>query len=142
MNHIEKQTLPNIIHNFSRIRFMAILYSIPIFLSSLLITAHFYRNGATIVALFCLVSPALLLLRRSWVPKLSTCLLLLFSLEWIRTTVIFVEQYKLYGKSYEKLVTIMALVILFTLFSAIVFRAGVMRETYRDHDDDYLVIRR
>lgn len=120
---------------------MLILYSLPIFFSSLLIAAHFYRAGSVLFAVFCLFVPGLLLLRRYWVPRVVTFFLIAFSVEWIRTTMLFIEQYKAYDKPYGRLVTIMGAVIVFTLLSAGVFRLSTLKKRFR-RNDDYLILRR
>ena len=116
---------------------MVILHSIPISLSSLIISAHFYRNGFVIVSIVCLLPPLLLLLKRKWVPKLMTFLLVLFALEWVRTMLSYIDEYKLQERSYNKLVVILLLVIFFTLLSSIVFKTKAMRKRYTK-DDEYL----
>ncbi len=120
---------------------MLILYSLPIFFSSLLIAAHFYRGGSVLLAVFCLFVPAILFLRQFWVPRIVSLLLIVFSIEWIRTTLLFVEQYKMYEKPYGRLVTIMGAVIVFTWLSAGVFRIGAMKKRFR-RNEDFLIIRR
>lgn len=113
------------------------IYSIPIFLSSLIISAHFYRNGFVIVSVLCLLSPLLLLLRRRWIPKLIIFLLVLFALEWVRTMLSYIDEYKLQERSYDKLVVILLLVIFFTLLSSIVFKTKAMKKRYTK-DEEYL----
>lgn len=120
---------------------MVILYSTPIFLSTLIISAHFYRNGFAIVSVLCLLAPLLLLVKRRWTPKLITCLLVLFTLEWVRTMLSYIEEYRLLEKSISKLVVILLLVILFTLLSSIVFKSKTMKKRYQENDE-YLWFRR
>jgi hypothetical protein len=120
---------------------MVILYSIPVILSSLIISAHFYRNDFVIVSIICLLSPLLLLFRKRWIPKLMTFLLILFTLEWVRTMLSYVDEYKLQERSYNKLVVILLLVILFTLLSSIVFKSKTMKKRY-EKDDEYLILNR
>ncbi len=121
---------------------MAILYSIPIILSSLLIAAHFIRYDFKLMAIFCLLLPALLLFRRTWVPKVITTFLLLYSIEWVRTMVSLVEQYKLQERPFLKLVIILLSVIVFTLLSSAVFKSQTMKNRYQEVDDGYLKLGR
>lgn len=120
---------------------MVILYSIPVILSSLIISAHFYRNAFVIVSIICLLSPLLLLFRKRWIPKLMTFLLILFTLEWVRTMLSYIDEYKLQERSYSKLVVILLLVILFTLLSSIVFKTKSMKKRY-EKDDEYIILSR
>lgn len=116
---------------------MITLFSIPIFLSSLIISAHFYRNGFVIISVLCLLSPLLLLFKRRWIPELITFLLVLFALEWVRTMFSYINEYQLQQRPYNKLAVILLSVIVFTLLSSTVFKTKVMKKRYKE-DDAYL----
>jgi hypothetical protein len=117
---------------------MAIFYSIPVVLSSFVITAHFYRNNFQLVGFFCLLLPLLLFLKRSWVPKIVTAFLVLYSIEWLRTMLYLTDQYKLQGRPFSKLILILSSVIVFTLLSSVVFKSQVMKKRYGQEEDRYL----
>jgi hypothetical protein len=120
---------------------MIVLYGSPVFLSAVMIAAHFYRSSLVILALFCLLSPLVLLLKSPWVPKFMTALLVLFALEWLRIMVSFIHQYKLQEIPYIKLVMILSSVILFTLFSSAIFRTKAMKKRYHGDDEGIWFIR-
>ncbi len=121
---------------------MVILYSLPIALSSLVIAAHFYRNDLQPVAVFCLLLPLLLFVKRSLIPKMMTSFLFLYSIEWLRTMSYFIDQYKLHGRPIGKLVMILSSVIVFTLLSSVVFKSQAMTQRYSQEDDGYLRLNR
>jgi len=121
---------------------MVILYSIPIVLSSFLIAAHFIRNDLQLIAVACLLLPLLLLFRKSWIPKLTTAFLVLYSIEWVRTMFSFIEQYKVQERPFLKLVMILSSVIALTLLSSTVFKTQAMKKRYREDNDGYLKINR
>ena len=58
---------------------------IPVFISFLLLGAHFVRAGQTILAVALLCVLLLLLIRQYWVPWIMQLILLLGAVEWLRT---------------------------------------------------------
>jgi hypothetical protein len=109
---------------------MFTVFSLPVILSSLLISAHFYRAGILPLSLVCLLFPLLLLSRNRWIPRLLTMFLLLSATEWLRTMLFFIEQYQDAGHSWTRLAIILTSVSLFTAFSALVFRTTPMKKRY------------
>ena len=101
---------------------MIILSSIPIILSSFLIAAHFFRIDLQFAVFFCLLSLLLLFFKKSWIPKIKTFFLFLYSVVWSMTMLHFIDQYKLQERPFGKLVIILLSVIAFTLLSSVVFK--------------------
>ena len=73
---------------------------LPVILSLLLLGAHFYRGGLPLLTLLCGVLPALLFLRKPWVPRLFQVLLLLGALEWLRTLYVLAAMRIAWGESW------------------------------------------
>ena len=121
---------------------MVIICSFPVFISALLIAAHFYRNGFVLAALLCLLCPFLLFLKSRWIPKLISLFLLLASLEWSRTLFNLINAYKSAGLPYGRLTIILTSVILFTMFSALVLKSKTMKARYSNLDNKSLTIKR
>lgn len=109
---------------------MNLLRLLPVILSFLLLGAHFYRAGLVVVAGLCIVSLFLLLLRKSWVPRLFQVLLLLGALEWLRSMYFFIAMRIAWGESWTRLAVILGTVALLTALSGLVFRNGKLRTYY------------
>jgi len=109
---------------------MNFLRVLPVILSLLLLGAHFYRGGLPAVSVACLALPLLLLLRKSWVPRLFQVLLLLGALEWLRTLYGFVAMRIAFGEPWLRLAIILGAVALATGLSGLVFRVRKLRIFY------------
>ena len=95
---------------------------IPVILSFLLLGAHFYRSGQVVLSGFCIAVLFLLFLRKSWVPRMFQLLLILGSLEWLRTLYIFAAMRIAWDQPWTRLAIILGAVALFTALSGLVFR--------------------
>lgn len=95
---------------------------LPVLLSALLIAAHFLRLGAPGTVLLCLAFPALLLLPQTWAPRLVQGILLLASLEWIRTLIANLGQRQALGEPWLRMAIILGAVAAFTAASALAVR--------------------
>ncbi|MEE4241043.1 MAG: hypothetical protein V2I36_06230 [Desulfopila sp.] len=111
-------------------------------MSSLLIAAHFYRNGMPVLAVLCLLVPLLLSIKKRWVPAVVIFFLLLYSIEWLRTLLDLLDRYNVAGESSNRLTIILIAVILFNLLSTGIFRTKLMRRRYSAEKNDYLWIAR
>ncbi len=105
---------------------------LPVFISFLLLAAHFVRAGQNILAFILLFLLLLLALRKSWVPWVIQLTLLLGAIEWLRTLV-FVAQVRMeFGVPWARLAIILGSVALFTALSSLVFRSKGLRKRYSD----------
>ena len=102
----------------------------PVIISMLLLAAHFLRSGWLIVSVACVLLPFLLLLRRHWVPRLFTVVLVLGSLEWLRTLYGFAAMRIAFGEPWTRLAVILGAVAAFPLLSVLVFRPLALRQFY------------
>jgi hypothetical protein len=110
---------------------------LPVFISCLLLAAHFYRAGQLVLVSISLLMILLLAVRQSWVPRLVQMGLLLGGLEWLRT-LYFIAQLRIdYGMPWTRLAMILGSVALFTALSALVFKSHSLRRRYLlQHDDE------
>jgi len=106
--------------------------TLPIIISFLLLSAHFYRAGMAIPAGVSLAMPLFLLLRKSWVPRLLQILLLLGALEWLRTLIMFASLRIENGQAWTRLAIILGAVALFTTLSGLVLRSKALRSRYTE----------
>jgi len=83
-----------------------------------------------IVSIIFLIIPILLFLNKQWIPKLIQIVLIVGSLEWIRSLFYYVNQRQELGEPYFRLVIIIGVVALFTILSALVFKNKKIKELY------------
>ena len=107
----------------------ALLY-IPVVLSLLVLGAHFLRFGNWIGVFAALLLVALLFLRRPWVARLMQVVLVLGSLEWLRTMYELGHIRALHGQPYGRMLFILGVVAAVTLCSALLFQSKTLRKTY------------
>ena len=102
----------------------------PVVISFLLLAAHSYRAGQAMLAGLCIVILLLLFLRQTWIPRLVQVLLVLGSLEWLRTLYFLVAERIAFEEPWIRLVFILASVALFTALSGLVFNSKALRKRY------------
>ena len=103
----------------------------PVVLSFVLLAAHFSRNDVPPLVLLCLLIPFILLLKRSWVPRLLQLLLGLGALEWIRTAMALARQRIDAGEPWMRMALILAAVALVTAGSAVLLQSARLQQRYR-----------
>jgi hypothetical protein len=103
---------------------------IPTLLSLLVLAAHFFRAGQTVLTLICCAAPLLLLVRRTWATRLLQVILVVGALEWVRTTLqiqaIRLEQ----GRDWQRMAVILYSVAAFTFASGLVYFLPPLRRHY------------
>jgi len=109
---------------------MNFLKLLPVFISFLLMAAHFLRAGHTAVALVLLFLLLLLILRKTWVPWMIQLTLLLGAVEWLRTLFSVAQVRSEMGMPWTRMAIILGAVALFTAFSGLVFRSKALRKRY------------
>ena len=102
----------------------------PVVLSFVLLAAHFSRNDVPSLVLLCLLIPFILLLKRSWVPRLLQLLLGLGAVEWIRTAVVLAGRRIDAGEPWLRMALILAAVALVTAGSAFLLQTARVRRRY------------
>ncbi len=109
---------------------MRFLYLVPPICSFLLISAHFQRAGLTVVALFCLGIPFILIIKHPLSVRFVQLSLFLACVEWLRTLFSYVSYYNELGVSWVRLACILAAVIVLTLCSLFIFEKKSVRLRY------------
>ena len=94
---------------------------LPVIFSFLILSAHFYRADALPLAIIAFLAIFLLFLKEKWVARFTQILLLLGTIEWLRTLFIFVSERRMLGLPWERLVFILGGVAFFTGASTLVF---------------------
>lgn len=103
---------------------------LPVVISLILLAAHFYRAGQYVLVLVSLVFVFLLLIRKTWVPRLTQLALLLGAFEWLRTLYFIVQTRVEFGLPWNRLAIILGVVALFTALSGLVFRNKALCKRY------------
>jgi hypothetical protein len=104
--------------------------ALPI-LSLIVLGAHFYRAGSTVLVVIVLAVLALLAVRRRWAMRVVQAALLVGAFEWSMTTFELAFWRAAAGQPMFRLVLILAVVTAFTAASALVFQTERLRAVYR-----------
>ncbi|OFX24427.1 MAG: hypothetical protein A2033_09910 [Bacteroidetes bacterium GWA2_31_9] len=83
-----------------------------------------------ILSILCLLIPFTLFIKNKWIPRIIQILLILGSMEWIRTIFIFVEERKMYDMPWMRLAIILGSVALFTALSGLLFQIKSVKRFY------------
>ena len=103
---------------------------LPVFLSALVLAAHFLRAGRFSLTTICLLFPAILLIRHKVSARVVQVVLVLGSLEWVRTLVMLASHRQAVGEAWTRMAIILGVVAVLTAVSALVFRMKALRERY------------
>jgi hypothetical protein len=122
---------------------MNVFIAIPTVLSFLVLAAHFYRAGNSILAGACVIAPfVLLIFRREWAVRVVQAMLLLGALEWVATLVRLIDERAREGRPWMRMAAILGAVALFSFGSMILllwFRVRPRRRSMppppMTHDD-------
>ena len=109
---------------------MNFLYLSPVFLSIILLAAHFLYAGYFILVFMVLASLLILLIRKPWAARIIQIELVLGGIEWIRAALNYVEIRQANNMPWTRLVIILGAVALVTVVSALVFRSRSLKERY------------
>jgi hypothetical protein len=107
-----------------------VLLYIPIVLSLVVLGAHFLRDGNSVGVFATLVVIGLLFVRRPWVARLMQVVLVLGTLEWLRTMYELAQVRALHGQPYGRMLVILGVVGAVALCSALLFQTADLKKTY------------
>ena len=108
---------------------MVFLISIPALFSSLVLAAHFFRNGQLLLTLACCLAPWLLAFRATWATRVLQFLLFLGALEWVRTILSIAAERAADGRPWHRMAIILGSVSLTALLSALWLKQWPHRQT-------------
>ncbi len=103
----------------------------PLVLSLLLLSAHFLRYGYIPLVISILLFPIILIFKKPAAARATQIILLLGTVEWIRTTVSTIIFREHIQQSWGRYLIIMASVALFTFISVFVFFSKNLKMRYR-----------
>lgn len=110
---------------------MLLLSLLPPLSSLLALALHFYRSGNFPVLLLCLLLLVTLLIRHPWAARLLQAVLVIGSVEWVRTGILLSLARIEMGAPVLRLALILGGVALGTACSLLVFRTRRMRRYFR-----------
>ncbi len=106
------------------------LIIVPVVLCLVVLGAHFLRYGNWIGVLGSLLLIALLTVRRRWVARLMQLVLILGTLEWVRTLHELVQVRAATGQPFTRMAVILGVVAAVTFCSALLFQSPTMKRRY------------
>ena len=109
---------------------MAALRLTPVFLSLLLLAAHFLRAENIVLVVLIFLVVGLLFVKRPWSARVVQIVLVLGAIEWILTLSGLVARRLEMGQPYGRMVVILGSVAFLTAMSALVFRTKTLRERF------------
>ncbi len=107
----------------------------PVFISFLLLAAHFMHAGQTALIILVLLLPLMLIFKKTWVPRVFQLVLLIGAVEWMRTLMLIAQARIGFGEPWIRMALILAVVALFTALSSLVFRNKALRMRYSAGDN-------
>ena len=110
---------------------MNFLRLLPVFISFLLLAAHFLRAGQVVFVVGLLALLLLLFIRKFWVPWVIQAILLLGAVEWIVTLYSVAQLRIASGEPWTRMAIILGAVALFTALSGLVFRSKALRDRFQ-----------
>ncbi|MDP6046191.1 MAG: hypothetical protein QGG25_11325 [Phycisphaerae bacterium] len=110
---------------------MNIVRLLPVILSAVLLTAHFFRARMLPLAAVSLAFPFVLLVPRRWAARLVQVVLVLGALEWVRTMLMLIMVRKAEGRDWTRMAIILVVVAAITAASALVFGLEALKKRYQ-----------
>ena len=112
-------------------RLLTTIQLLPPVFSLLLLSAHFLRYGILPLVIILLLFPIILIFRKPAATRGVQIILVLGTVEWIRTTVSTIIFREHIQQPWGRYLIIMASVSLFTFISALVFYSKNLRVRYK-----------
>jgi len=109
---------------------MIVLRLLPLIFVQLLFVAHIMRSFGIIWAMAILILLFTLFIRREWIIRLWQIIIAFEIVEWIRTTIVIVQLRLAVEMPYLRLLIIMGVVILFSLFVIFWVQKSIIKKFY------------
>jgi hypothetical protein len=104
------------------------LRALPVFLSALVLAAHFFRSRQLALVAVSIALPLFLLVRKRWSARVVQAGLVIGALEWVRTLAFFAGQRMDVGRPWGRLAVILGAVAALTALSALAVRVPPVRD--------------
>ena len=110
--------------------FLTAIQLLPPLFSLVLLAAHFLRSGNIVLVIILLLSPVILIIRKPVTARIIQILLVLASVEWIRTTVLTIIYRVHIEEPWGRYLIIMGTITLFSFLSIFVFFLNNLKASY------------
>ncbi|MCP4602992.1 MAG: 4Fe-4S binding protein [Proteobacteria bacterium] len=114
---------------------MLFVHVAPVLLAALLMGAHFLRIGNLGLVAACLITPTILLIRRSWIPVIAQLLLIIGAAMWLEIAIELVRYRAAIGEPWTRMLIILGIVALFTALSSLTFFRATLKHWYSKHSE-------
>ena len=104
---------------------------IPVYLSAILLGAHFMKTGIYPLVFFSVLFPFLLFIKNKWIVRLIQFILILGAIEWLRSLYFYISEREMTGEPWGRLAIIICSVSLFTAGSSLIFLLKSLKRRYR-----------
>ena len=102
----------------------------PLIVASLLLAAHFLRDGNLVLTLGCVLVPLLLFVKSRWSWLAAQLFAYVGAAIWLYTTTAIVQQRIYWGEPWVRVVLILGGVALFTAWAGLLLHAQPVKERY------------
>ena len=106
-------------------------YFLPVILCFMLSAAHFHRAGLISLTVLCLLFTVMLFWQNRLAARIIQLILVVLSLEWLRSIVYYTRVRIENGDDWLRLVIILSVVTLGHLATVFIFRTSYMKKRYR-----------
>ena len=103
---------------------------IPLIIAFLLLGAHFLRSGHIILAGASLLIPLLLLIKKRWSLLFVKGLTYSGAIVWMQTTFFLVQQHRMAGAPWIRMMLILSGVTIFTLYAGYLLNSDIVKRRY------------
>jgi len=107
-----------------------IIRLIPLIIAFLLLGAHFLRGGHMILAGVSILAPLLLLIKKRWMLLLVQWLAYSGALVWIQTTFSLIQQRRMTGVPWVRMLLILSGVTVLTLYAGYLLSSDIVKRRY------------
>jgi hypothetical protein len=108
-----------------------IIRLIPLIIAFLLLGAHFLRSGHLILAGVSVLAPLLLLIKKPWILLFVKWLDYSAAIVWIQTTFSLVQQRRMAGDPWVRMLLILSGVTVLTLCAGYLLNSDIVKRRYQ-----------
>ena len=104
---------------------------IPLIIAFLLLGAHFLRSGHMFLAGVSILAPLLLLIKKRWILLFVKWLDYSAAIVWIQTTFLLVQQRRMVGGPWVRMLLILSGVTVFTWYAGYLLNSDIVKRRYQ-----------
>jgi hypothetical protein len=108
-----------------------IIRLIPLIVAFLLLGAHFLRSGHMFLAGVTILTPLLLLIKKRWILLFVKWLSYSAAIVWIQTTFSLVQQRRMAGVPWVRMLLILSGVTVLTLYAGYLLNSDIVKRPYQ-----------